>query len=164
MILIALGANLPGPGFESPLQGCEAAVRALSLAEIRVVAQSPWYRSAPVPPSGQPDFVNGVIRVETALSPHSLLRELHNVERELGRVRTAPNAARTMDLDLLAYDGLVLNDPGGLVVPHPRLGQRLFVLLPMRDIAPDWRHPVTGRSVGTMIAALPDDQDVTRLE
>lgn len=163
MILIALGANLAVPGFASPLQGCEAAVCALSRAEIRVVGQSPWYRTAPMPPSGQPDFINGVIRVETALSPHNLLCELHKVEREFGRVRTEPNAARTMDLDLLAYDDLVLNDPAGPIVPHPRLEQRLFVLRPMRDVAPDWRHPVTGRSVDAMIAALDDEQDVTRL-
>ena len=79
---------------------------------------------------------------------------LHGVETDFGRLRSAPNAPRTLDIDLLDYDGLVMTD--GVVLPHPRLAERSFVLAPLAEIAPDWRHPVTGLGAGELLAALPD--------
>lgn len=138
-------------------------MRALDARGIRVAARSPWYRSAPVPPSGQPDYVNGAARLECALPPRELLDQMHEIERDFGRVRKRRNEARVIDLDLLAYDDCVVDVPGGLVLPHPRLAQRAFVLLPLRDVAPAWRHPVTGLGVDAMIHALPAGWDVTHL-
>jgi 2-amino-4-hydroxy-6-hydroxymethyldihydropteridine diphosphokinase len=108
--------------------------------------------------SDQPWFVNGVIAVETFLPPADLLGLLHDVEAEFGRTRTVRNEARVLDLDLLAYDDEVSSEASVPVLPHPRLHERAFVLLPMADIAPDWRHPVTGAGIADLISALPADQ------
>src|SRR5512135_1345665 len=99
MILIGLGANLASPEFGAPPESLEAALALLAERGVRVVARSRWYRSAPVPPSGQPWFVNGVVAVETALEPAALLEVLHAVEARFGRVRRERNAARVLDLD-----------------------------------------------------------------
>ena len=128
-------------------------MREIAARGIAVRAISNWYETAPVPASDQPWFVNGVIRVETSLPPHDLLALLHAVETDFARSRSAPNAARTLDLDLLAYGGVVL-EQGPLLLPHPRLQERAFVLLPLRDVAPDWRHPVLKTTPAEMIAAV----------
>jgi 2-amino-4-hydroxy-6-hydroxymethyldihydropteridine diphosphokinase len=156
MILVALGANLPGPA-GPPLAQCEAAVQSLAAARIAVVARSPWYESTPVPVSDQPRYVNGVIAVGTELGPVGLLEALHRIEDALGRVRSIANAARMIDLDLVDYDGLVRDGPEPPILPHPRMAERSFVLRPLADIMPAWRHPVSGRSVGELLAALPFD-------
>jgi 2-amino-4-hydroxy-6-hydroxymethyldihydropteridine diphosphokinase len=156
MILIGLGANLPsriGP----PEETIAAALRALAAANVAIVARSRRYRSAPVPISDQPWYVNAVAAVGTTLSPPDLLAVLHRVEVSFGRERREANGARTLDLDLLAYDDLISRD-GAPILPHPRLHQRAFVLLPLAEIAPGWRHPVLGKSVTELIAALPADQ------
>jgi len=108
--------------------------------------------------SDQPWFVNGVVAVETFLPPAELLALLHDVEAEFGRTRNIRNEARILDLDLLAYDDCVMNEPDGPILPHPRLHERAFVLLPLADVDPDWRHPVTGAAIADLIAALPADQ------
>jgi len=156
MILIGLGANLPsaaGP----PQATLEAALAALVEAGVKVVARSRWYRTAPVPPSDQPWYVNGVVQVETSLAPGDLLRLLQGIERRFGRARGRRNAARSLDLDLLDYDGRIEDGPA-LVLPHPRLHQRAFVLLPLAEIAPRWRHPRLGQDIASLIAALPPEQ------
>jgi 2-amino-4-hydroxy-6-hydroxymethyldihydropteridine diphosphokinase len=164
MILIALGSNLSGAA-GSPLQNCKEAIAALERHGVHVVKRSSWYRTPPWPPSDQPWYVNGAIAVETALDPASLLGVMHEVERGLGRVRdgVAVNAARAIDLDLLDYHGQVRSEPPP-VLPHPRLADRAFVLRPLADIAPDWRHPETGRSLRDLLAALPADAIVEPLE
>lgn len=157
MILIALGANLPHPIHGPPRATLEAALTALSARGVAVSRVSRFYRSAAVPASDQPWFVNAVAAVETALAPAALLAALHAVEKSFGRVRGERNAPRLLDLDLLAYDDRV--DPGGdgqPALPHQRLHERGFVLVPLRDVAPGWRHPVLGRTVDELIAALPD--------
>ena len=154
MILVGLGANLPSE-FGPPQATLAAALDALAAEDLRILARSRWYRSAPVPPSGQPWFVNGVAAVATGLDPGALLALLHRVEARFGRVRGARNAARTLDLDLLAYDERVTDGPDGPVLPHPRLHERGFVLLPLAELAPAWRHPASGRSLAALIAALP---------
>jgi len=160
MILIAVGANLAS-AFGPPRAACEAAYARLEARGVRLPRCSPFYETAPVPVSDQPWYVNGVAVAETALPPAALLALLHEVEAEMGRVRTVRNAPRVIDLDLLAYDDVV--EEGNLTVPHPRLRDRAFVLLPLRDVAPGWRHPVSGQSVSEMIARLPAGQEARRM-
>ncbi len=163
MILIGLGANLPSLRHGPPQATLEGALLALADVGVRVIARSRWYESAPMPPSDQPWFVNGVARVETARDPAELLELLLAIERGLGRERRAANAPRVMDLDLLAYGEVISDGAEGPVLPHPRLHERAFVLLPMREIAPDWRHPALGQSVGELIEALGGDQEIRPL-
>lgn len=155
-ILIGLGANLPSDRYGPPQKTLPTALRLLTERGVHVVRQSSWYESEAVPPSGQPNYINGVVAVDTQLDPHSLLTVLHGVERALGRVRTTRNEARVADLDLLAYGDRVLEpDKSDVAVPHPRLQNRAFVLLPLRDVVPGWRHPVSGLSVDVLIDRLP---------
>ncbi len=164
MIFIGIGANLDSPRYGPPLAACEASLAALDAHLVRVVARSRWYRSRPVPASDQPWFVNGVVRVETALDAASLLALLHRIEAEFGRRRTLPTQARVLDLDLLAYGGMLAQGKGaGPILPHPRLHERAFVLYPLRDIAPDWRHPGSGATIEDMLRALPPGQDCVKL-
>lgn len=159
MILIGLGANLPSPQFGAPPASLEAALRLLGEAGLRIVARSRWYRSAPVPASSQPWYVNGVAAIETALDPAALLALLHEIEGRFGRVRRQRNAARVLDLDLLDYEGRVsgpLDPPPTL--PHPRLAERAFVLRPLAEVAPQWCHPRSGEDLASLLAALPPEQ------
>lgn len=159
MIFIALGANLPGPDGTPPKTTLLQSLAALEARGGRVVRRSRWYRSDAVPPSGQPPFVNGVAEIDTTLAPDALLRVLHEIEAAQGRVRTVPNAARRCDLDLLDYHGRIMApENGGPVLPHPRLAERLFVLLPLQELAPDWVHPVSGIGIRALIAAVPPGQ------
>lgn len=150
-IYIALGANIPGPA-GPPRATLDAALARLAGAGVKIVRRSRWYRSPAWPNPADPEFVNAVAEVETRLAPPALLALLHEVEAALGRGRGAPNAPRAIDLDLLDYQGAVEAGPPAL--PHPRLHGRAFVLLPLAEIAPGWRHPVSRRAVGELIAAL----------
>lgn len=156
---IAIGSNLPVAGLGGPLSVANAAVRALDAAGIHVVQRSRWYWSEPVPPALQPLFVNGVVLAHTERSPASVLQTLLSIEETFGRVRTAVNQARPLDLDLLCCGERILHviDPR-LIVPHPRLHQRAFVLHPLCDVWPAWRHPVLSLSVRDMLSRLDDEQ------
>ena len=152
-ILIGIGANLPSD-YGSPLETCIAALESLGNMAINVVRQSRWYKSAPVPVSAQPWFINGVAAVDCALAPDALLNALHEIETRFGRQRSGPAAARTLDLDLLDYRGMLRHGPPPPELPHPRLADRAFVLLPMAEIAPHWTHPRSGEAIAALIAAL----------
>jgi 2-amino-4-hydroxy-6-hydroxymethyldihydropteridine diphosphokinase len=158
MILIGLGANLPSPVYGPPRATLEAALSEIAARGIGVVARSPWYASTPVPASDQPDYVNAVARLETDLEPGELMHLLHAVEASLGRTRSVPNAARIADIDLLDWHGRIQAD--WPILPHPRMAARAFVLRPLADVAPDWTHPVSGRSVDALLAAAPDGAGV----
>jgi len=156
MILVAVGANLPGPDGAPPIATCRAAVAALdALPGLRLRGLSRWYRAAPMPPSGPPDYINGVAHLAGAAEPAALLAALQALEARAGRVRGAPNAARTLDLDIIAMDTLVRQAPDP-ILPHPRTHERRFVLMPLADVAPGWVHPVLGRTVEALIGVLPD--------
>ena len=162
MILVAIGANLPDCSGRPALGTCVWALSQLAMLA-RVERMSRWYRTAPVPPSGQPDYINGVIRLHGSCDAFIFLTALHAIEAQAGRVRAGRvqdgrvqdglNAARVLDLDLLAVDALVVDAPG-LIVPHPRLSQRAFVLAPLCDVAPEWRHPVLGKNAMELLASV----------
>lgn len=162
-VFIGLGANLSHERFGSSRQTLEAALAELARRGVRTLRVSPWYRTAPVPASDQPWYVNAVAEVASDLPSDALLAELHAVEEAFGRVRTVPNAARAIDLDLLDFHGeIAIGGPGRATLPHPRMSDRAFVLLPLADLAPEWRHPVSGLSVRALIEALPADQVAER--
>ncbi|MCU0986539.1 MAG: 2-amino-4-hydroxy-6-hydroxymethyldihydropteridine diphosphokinase [Acetobacteraceae bacterium] len=155
MILLGLGSNLRRADGATPAETVRAAAAIIgALPGLRAAALSRLWDSAPVPASDQPRFVNAVLRAEGEADPAALLAALHAIEARFGRVRGERNAARTLDLDLLDLDGLVRSAPSP-VLPHPRLAQRAFVLAPLAEVAPGWRHPVTGEAVETLLAALP---------
>ncbi len=162
-VFIALGANLPSPRYGAPRETLDAAVADLARRGLTVVARSRWYESAPVPPSDQPWFVNGVIEGRTDMTADTLLGLLHKVEASFGRVRREKWEARVLDIDLLAYGETVRNTGEGPILPHPRMHERRFVLEPMADIAPDWRHPVLGKTTSELLDALDSDEIIRPL-
>lgn len=144
---IALGSNLHDPVFQVRRALGELA----TLPSSCLLAYSSLYCSAPVGRLDQPDFVNAVAQIETTLAPHALLKALLQIERCHGRTRAAPNAPRTLDLDILLYDDLQCDEPC-LILPHPRMHQRAFVLKPLSEIAPDCHIPGLG-AVTALLAA-----------
>jgi 2-amino-4-hydroxy-6-hydroxymethyldihydropteridine diphosphokinase len=159
MILIALGANLPSPA-GPPAETLTQVLFLLAQQSITIERQSGFYRTTAWPNPQDPQFINAVASIRTGLAPGELLKLLHDVERLFGRERGTPNAARTLDLDIIDYDGRVERGPP--VLPHARMHTRLFVLRPLREIAPEWRHPVSGLSVSELMAALPAS-DILRI-
>lgn len=165
MILIGIGANIPS-AFGPPRATCGAALAALMRAGVEIVACSSWWRTAPVPASDQPWFINAVVAVASPLPPADLLAVLLRVETAFGRVRGVPNADRVLDLDLLDHHGMtgeVAEQGIVLTLPHPRMHERAFVLLPLLEIDPGWRHPVTGLSAEALAGNLPPAQAVFRM-
>jgi 2-amino-4-hydroxy-6-hydroxymethyldihydropteridine diphosphokinase len=158
-IFVGLGGNLPHPELGAPATTLQAALNTLKERGIGILRVSRWYRTAPVPASDQPWYENAVAEVETGMSADALLAELHAVEDQFGRQRGEPNAARLIDLDLLDYRGqTALGGPGKATLPHPRLSGRAFVLRPLADLAPDWRHPLLELPIRDLLEALPASQ------
>lgn len=148
-VYIALGANLG-----QPVQTLtELLERLQQVPELEHIKCSSFYRSAPMGPQDQPDYVNAVLYAQTPLAPLALLDLLQSIEDEFGRVRSRRWGARTLDLDLLLFGDLSLQHPR-LTVPHPGLTERDFVLVPLHEIAPDLNLP-DGRSISSLLAHLP---------
>ncbi len=147
-VVIALGSNLAG-AHASCEALLEAALACLPAHGLTVTARSGWWRSAAWPDPAAPAFTNGVALVETALTPSGTLEALHAIERAFGRQRHEPNAARTLDLDLIAFGQQVI-DTAGLTLPHPRALNRRFVMGPLAEIAPDWVHPLSGERASAL--------------
>jgi len=154
---VGLGSNLADPAYQIDQAFAELA----RLPHTRLLACSSAYRSAPVGYADQPDFVNAVAQIETSLPPHALLNALLELEHCHGRERTFRNAPRTLDLDLLLYNGLICHE-AGLTLPHPRMHERAFVLLPLLEIAPHCTIP--GRGAAAEWAQTCHDQQVERLD
>ena len=175
-VFIALGGNLPLNG-KQPVTVLQDAITTIGRAGLKLRCVSRLFATPCFPAGAGPDYVNAAAELETDLSPAEILAILHRVEAEFGRERTSRWAGRTLDLDLIAGGDAVLPDratwngwhdlpaadqariaPDRLILPHPRLQDRAFVLVPLMDIAPEWRHPVSGRSVAEMVAALPQEE------
>lgn len=149
-VVVALGSNL-----NNPHQQLQAAASFLETLSDQGIRTSVIYKSEPVGPS-ENDFLNGVIVIETQLSPEQLFEELKTQEKRQGRPSRYPKwTARTIDLDIIAYDDLVV-ETDTLIIPHQEYTRRLFVLLPLRDVFPDWKDPVSAQHVDTLIEQAPD--------
>lgn len=154
---IALGSNLGD--CRATLEGALTALDATP--GLRVLRCSSWYRSAPVGPP-QPDYLNGCALLEVSLAPEALLDRLQAIESRFGRVRAERWGPRTLDLDLILFGEMVL-DSARLQIPHPRLHERAFVLVPLAEIAPGWIEPLTGRRVADLAGDLSDAAGLLRL-
>lgn len=151
-VFIALGSNLEDPVFQVRKALDEIAI----LPENNLLACSSLYRSAPIGKCDQPDFINAVVQIETTLSPHNLLKALLQIEQNHGRVRGLPNDPRTLDLDILMYDKLECNKHN-LILPHPRMHQRAFVLKPLMEISKDCIIPGRG-TVAELLSACAEQR------
>jgi 2-amino-4-hydroxy-6-hydroxymethyldihydropteridine diphosphokinase len=166
MILIALGANLPS-SIGEPIETLEAALIELNInTAVSVIRRSHWYSSSPVGPTDQPDFVNGVAILETELQPGALLDLLLALEIRFGRKRDERWGPRLIDLDIVDFDGLcetILQGENHLHLPHPRAHERAFVLSPIAEIAPEWRHPESGQSASDLLGEIDSSQKTTKI-
>jgi 2-amino-4-hydroxy-6-hydroxymethyldihydropteridine diphosphokinase len=160
-VIVALGANLNGkyPSLQALL---EAALEAFGPEGLTVLRRSSWWRSAAWPDPTGPAYLNGVAVVETALDASHTLAALRRIEAAFGRMRTVPNAPRTLDLDLIAHGRRVSSEPE-LELPHPRAADRRFVMGPLAEIAPGWRHPVSGRTAKALAETATVGLDATRI-
>jgi 2-amino-4-hydroxy-6-hydroxymethyldihydropteridine diphosphokinase len=156
---LALGSNLG-----DRQHYLRSAIKALQMTEgITVVQESPVFETAAVGYTNQPDFLNMALHIKTTLTPEKLLERALAVETELGRVREIKWGPRTIDIDVLFYGRLIINTET-LIVPHPFLHERAFVLLPLRDIAPDWVHPLLRITVHEMAEQVSGKEGVHRWE
>jgi 2-amino-4-hydroxy-6-hydroxymethyldihydropteridine diphosphokinase len=160
-IVVALGSNLHGH-HGSTRALLEAALSALPTAGLQVAAASRWWRSAAWPDGASPEYLNGVVLVETDLDPWGVMAALLKLEAAFGRERAHANGPRTLDLDLIAHGRLVLAEPT-LTLPHPRAHLRGFVMGPLAEIAPDWRHPSMGLSAAALARVTTVGSDATPL-
>ena len=152
---IGIGSNLG-----DALDNCRRAIQAISSDKSNHLLKcSPFYRTEPVGRTDQPWFVNGVVAVKTLLSPRDLLAFILNIEKNMGRERGERWGPRVIDLDLLFYNKQILNE-AGMQIPHPRLHERRFVLIPLQDIAPHLQHPVLGKTVSQILSELPETEEV----
>ena len=179
--IIALGSN-QGTSTQTPVEVLEYALRLLKVESCDLGEVSSWYQTPAFPAGSGPSFVNAVATLTTDLTPQNLLDTLSAIENTIGRIREKRWGPRVIDLDLIAFNDLILPDLGGysrwkdlplemqtvetpqeLILPHPRVQDRAFVLIPLRDVSPDWIHPVSGASLDEMIADL-DPEEVKEVK
>ena len=153
MILVALGSNKTGP-WGNPHDTIMTALLQLNRDGLRLIGSSRLLTSTPYGKTNQPDFTNAVAQIETHLPPEALMRKLHCIERAAGRRRGVRWGPRTLDLDLIDYHGLIRRPPSHLQLPHPGASDRIFVLQPIAEIAPAWRHPILHQSAGQLLRRL----------
>ena len=154
-----LGANVAGP-WGSPRETLTRALQEIERAGVKIVTVSNYYSTKPVGDTPQPRYLNAVVLAKSSIAPGTLLRLLKRIERRAGRRTARPMASRPLDMDILDYGGRRTGRParrrerGRLILPHPEMHTRAFVLVPLLEVAPAWRHPLLGRSVKTLLAQL----------
>lgn len=141
MKILALGSNLSFNN-NTPEENINSAYQFITNNDIKILKRSHIYKSEAYPNKSDPLFCNSAISIETDLKPEELLNVILDVEKKFGRERKKKNNPRTLDIDIISYDNLILNENDKLVIPHPHLHKRLFVLLPLKDISQEWKHPV----------------------
>jgi len=156
-VYLSLGSNLG-----DRQANMQAAIDRFPAAGIQLLRVSPVYETEPVDYLDQPSFLNLVVEVETELAPSDLLSQTAAIEKELGRVRNIPKGPRTIDIDILFYDEAVIETPT-LTIPHPRVAERRFVLVPLNDLEPNLRHPVTKQTVQELLSIAPPQNMAIRI-
>jgi len=159
LIYLAIGSNLSGLNNETPIQNCNLVLDTIKK-ELSVKKKSSWYKSQPIPVSNQSWYVNGVIEVETEKDPLELLNFLIDLEKSFGRIRNKKNESRIIDLDIIDYNQKVLNINDKLIIPHPRMNERAFVLLPLYEINPFWTHPITNENISDLVNNVKNKQKI----
>ena len=162
MIYIGIGSNLNGKNNETPLQNCKKALVELKK-EVNICKISSWYKSEPIPVSNQPWFINGVIEISTNKSSLDLLEFILSIEKVFGRVREKQNEARILDLDIIDYKKKILYIKNKLIIPHPRMHERSFVLQPLSELNPKWMHPIKKKGIKELIRNLNDKQKIFKI-
>ena len=162
MIYIGIGSNLNGKNNETPLQNCKKVLAELKK-EGNICKISSWYKSEPTPVSNQPWYINGVVEISTSKSPIDLLEFILNTEEFFGRVRKKKNEARILDLDIIDYKKKILYKKNKLIIPHPRMHQRSFVLQPLQELNPKWIHPIKKKGLKELISNLNDKQKIFKI-
>ena len=162
MIYIGIGSNLNGKNNETPLQNCKKALVELKK-EVNICKISSWYKSEPIPISNQPWYVNGVVEIRTNKSSIDLLGFILNIEELLGRVRKKKNEARVLDLDIIDYKKRILYKKKKLIIPHPRMHERSFVLEPLSELNPKWIHPIKKKGINELIRNLNNKQKILKI-
>ncbi len=160
MIIIALGSNVSGP-WGSPSETLDRAVEEMANRGADVIARSSWIETKPYGMTDQPVFVNGAVHIETRFSPEGLLQMLQQVEISAGRKRREKWGPRTLDLDIIAYDNVILkgaDNKSDLTLPHVDLHNRSFVLLPINELDPLWQHPVSGKTAAQILDELANNE------
>ena len=162
MIYIGIGSNLNGKNNETPLQNCKKALIELKK-EVDICKISSWYKSEPIPVSNQPWFINGIIEISTNKSSLDLLEFILSIEKVFGRVREKKNEARILDLDIIDYKKKILYIKNKLIIPHPRMHERSFVLQPLSELNPKWMHPIKKKGIKELIRNLNDKQKISKI-
>ena len=162
MIYIGIGSNLNGKNNETPLQNCKKALVELKK-EVDICKISSWYKSEPIPVSNQPWFINGIIEISTNKSSLDLLEFILSIEEVFGRVREKKNEARILDLDIIDYKKKILYIKNKLIIPHPRMHERSFVLQPLSELNPKWMHPIKKKGIKELIRNLNDKQKISKI-
>jgi len=162
LIYIGIGSNLNGKNNETPLQNCKKALVELKK-EVNICKISSWYKSEPIPVSNQPWFINGVIEISTNKSSLDLLEFILSIEEVSGRVREKKNEARILDLDIIDYKKKILYIKNKLIIPHPRMHERSFVLQPLSELNPKWMHPIKKKGIKELIRNLNDKQKISKI-